>query len=156
MDLIQVILSFIKCTIILKNPTLFILGKKFAKWIQYNIFIYMYWLCYKNSGLIWSFKILEKTLLSILITRLATGKMKNDLPGCVVVVNSHELITIVYSVIVTAYVTDVYRGLLKRFVIVVFSTTVSIVSIVIIKLIDLFVFLSFVTLIIHGFFMSTI
>ncbi|KAL1551745.1 protein NRT1/ PTR FAMILY 1.3-like isoform X1 [Salvia divinorum] len=74
-------------------------------------------------GLIWSFKIVEKAFLNILITRLSAGKMY-DLRSSVVLVNSLELISVVL-VVISTYATNVYRS---RFMMVVLSTAVFIVG----------------------------
>ncbi|XP_042053115.1 uncharacterized protein LOC121798264 [Salvia splendens] len=73
-------------------------------------------------GLIWSFKMVEKTFLNILITRL-TAENKYDLRSSVVLVNLLELISVVL-VVISTYATKICKG---RFLMVVFSTTVFIV-----------------------------
>ncbi|XP_042048160.1 protein NRT1/ PTR FAMILY 5.5-like [Salvia splendens] len=75
-------------------------------------------------GLIWSYRMVEKTFLDILITRM--WKLY-DLKSSVVVVNLHEVITICF-VVVFSTATDVYRGRSVRFWMVVFSTTVCIIG----------------------------
>ncbi|KAL1551744.1 protein NRT1/ PTR FAMILY 5.5-like [Salvia divinorum] len=75
-------------------------------------------------GLIWSYRMVEKTFLDILITRM--WKLY-DLKISAAVVNLHEVITICF-VVMFSHATDVYRGRSVRFWMVVFSTTVCIVG----------------------------
>ncbi|KAG6428850.1 hypothetical protein SASPL_106889 [Salvia splendens] len=76
-------------------------------------------------GLIWSYMMVEKTFLDILITRLVKAWKAYDLRISAIVVSSHEAATFLF-VAIFSYATDVNRSRLGRFRMVVFSTTVCI------------------------------
>ncbi|KAG6428851.1 hypothetical protein SASPL_106890 [Salvia splendens] len=86
------------------------------------------YLCYKNTGLVWSL-IVEKTLFKIIITAHGSGGKVYDLRSAAVVVNLHRGISGVFIMAFT-YAIDAYRGRLDRLLAVVFSTTACILGLI--------------------------
>ncbi|KAL1551742.1 hypothetical protein AAHA92_19542 [Salvia divinorum] len=80
-------------------------------------------------GLIWSFKMVEKTLLNISITRLTSLGVEYDLRNVVVVVSLHQAIRDI-SIVVFAYTVGVCTHRLGRYWMVVFPTTAFTIGLV--------------------------
>ncbi|KAG6428854.1 hypothetical protein SASPL_106893 [Salvia splendens] len=80
-------------------------------------------------GLIWIFKMVEKTLLNISITRLTSTGVEYDLRNVVVVVSLHQAIRDISTVVFT-YTVGVCTHRLGRYLMVVFPTTAFTIGLV--------------------------